>query len=117
VQRRSEHFTACGVVVLLSAINGIAQDLADSWTAFGRFCRTRLGVSPETMLKAWEFPLEEFQNTLNRYDKVKPDPKKVEEYFGYISKQWDRRFNRNRKREDDYVAYGDADGDGGEGGG
>jgi hypothetical protein len=109
VQRRAEHFTACGMVALLGAINDIAHDLVESWAAFGRFCHSRVGVSPETMLKAWEFPLEEFLETLKRYERVKPDPAKVEEYFGYISKQWDRRFRR--KLENDYVEYGDGDAD------
>ena len=70
-----------------------------------------MGVSPETMLRAWQFPLEELQETLKRYDKTKPDPAKVKEYCGYISKHWDRRFSR--KRHHPYVTYNDeADDDG-----
>ena len=121
MQRRSEYFTTCTAVVLLGAINDVSKDLVNVWAAFGRFCTTRLGVSPETMLRAWQFPLEDFLETLRRYDKTKPDPKKVDEYFGYIRTQWDRRFRRGPGNE--YVSSGDdesgdeLDDDDGQGGG
>ena len=119
VQRRSEYFTTCCGVVILSAINDVAKDLVDVWAAFGHFCRTRIGVEPETMLRAWQFPFDDFFETLRRYEKVKPDPAKVKEYAGYISKQWDRRFKPKRYGEE-YVTSDDADdaddddGDGGD---
>ena len=119
VQKRSEYFTTCTAVVLLSAMNDVSKDLVNVWGAFGRFCTTRLGVSPETMLRAWQFPLADFLETLKRYDKTKPDAKKVDEYFGYIRTQWDRRF-RQRHNGDEYDADdadGGADFDGGEEGG
>jgi hypothetical protein len=67
------------------------------------------------MLKAWQFPLEEFEDTLKRYDKTKPDPAKVAEYFGYITRQWDRRF-RPKPPGHEYLTDGDDDGydDGGD---
>jgi hypothetical protein len=115
VEKRAEHFTACGMVALLCAAKDIAQDLVDTWAAFGRFCHGRLGVSPETMLKAWQFPLVEFKETLDQYEKVKPNPAKVTEYFGYITKQWDRRFPP-RPPGYEYLTYADDDGsEGGDG--
>jgi hypothetical protein len=96
--------------VILGAINDVAKDLVDVWAAFGHFCRTRIGVEPETMLRAWKFPFDDFLATLNRYDKVKPDPMKVTEYVGYITKQWDRRF-RPKRTADEFVTDSDADPD------
>jgi hypothetical protein len=68
VQRRSEYFTTCSALVILGAMNDVAKDLVDVWAAFGHFCRTRVGVEPETMLRAWRFPLDDFLATLRRYD-------------------------------------------------
>jgi hypothetical protein len=110
VQRRSEHFTTCSAVVLLSAMNDISKDLVNAWSAFDRFCRIRLGVSAETMLKAWQFPFDDFFQTLRRYEKVKPDPAKVKEYLGYIAKHWDSRF-RPKHPGHEYVTYRGADAD------
>jgi hypothetical protein len=93
-------------------MNDVAKDLVEVWAAFGHFCRTRLGVEPETMLRAWQFPFDEFLATLKRYEKLKPDPTKVKEYCGYITKQWDRRF-RPKRPWDEFVTYSD---DGIEGG-
>ena len=66
---------------------------------------------PQTMLRAWQFPLENFLETLKRHDKTKPDPAKVEEYLGYITKQWDERFSLGRDSE--YVTYNGGGGLGG----
>jgi hypothetical protein len=110
VQKRSEYFTTCCAVVLLGAMNDVAKDLVNVWSAFGAFCRTRLGVSPETMMRAWQFPLDDFLETLKRYDKTKPDPAKVKEYVGYICKQWDRRF-RPKRPGDEFIVYHEADED------
>ena len=44
------------------------------------------------MMRAWQFPLDEFLETLRRFEKTRPDPAKVKEYLGYITKQWDTRF-------------------------
>ena len=85
------------------------------WEAFGRFCRTRVGVSPETMLRACGFPVAgDFEETLKRYGKVKPDPQKVRQYTRYISVNWDERFGRRRANdpdEEDDEDGGDGDGD------
>jgi hypothetical protein len=62
------------------------------------------------MMRAWQFPLEEFLETLKRYDKTKPDPAKVKEYCGYICKQWDRRF-RPKRPGDEFVTYDETDDD------
>src|SRR5690349_21783090 len=53
VHKRAEHFTACGLLAITLAEKDIAQDLVETWAAFSRFCRTRVGVTPETMLRAW----------------------------------------------------------------
>jgi hypothetical protein len=103
VERRVEQFTTRNVVELLCVMEDVARELVNTWAAFGAFCRTRLGVSPETMMRAWQFPLEEFRETLRRHDKTKPDPAKVEEYLGYITKQWDERFGHKRS---EYIDYG-----------
>jgi hypothetical protein len=110
VQRRSEYFTSCSALVILGAMNDVAKDLVDVWAAFGHFCRTRIGVEPETMLRAWQFPFDDFLATLNRYEKTQPDPAKVKEYCGYIARQWDRRF-RPRRPGDEFVVYGDDEAD------
>ena len=97
VQRRAEHFTAGGMAALLLAAKDIAQDLVDTWAAFGAFCRTRVGVTPETMLGAWGFPvLGEFQDMLAHYAGLEPDRQKVRQYSGYMCTPWDRRFGRRR---------------------
>ena len=45
------------------------------------------------MLEAWEFPTgEEVAEVLRRYRGVKPDPAKVEEYYGLYRRAWDRKF-------------------------
>jgi hypothetical protein len=113
VERRVEHFTTCNVVELLCVMEDVARDLVNTWAAFGAFCRTRLGVGPETMMRAWQFPVEELEETLRRYEKTKPDPAKVKEYIGYITKQWDGRF-RPKRTGDEYVTYDDADEEGGD---
>jgi hypothetical protein len=110
VERRVEHFTTSNVVELLCVMEEIAKDLVNTWVAFGAFCRTRLGVSPETMMKAWQFPLDDFLETLRRYDKTQPDPAKVKEYLGYICKQWDRRFRPKRPGEE-FITYRETDDD------
>ena len=71
----------------------IAGQLVALWTAYDRFCQSRLGVSAEVMLGAWEFPTGgEVTEVLKRYEHVKPDPAKVDEYYGIYCRAWDRRF-------------------------
>ena len=115
VTERSEHFTACSILAVTLAAKDIAQDLVNTWEALGRFCRTRVGVTPETMLRAWQFPMAgDFEETLKRYSQLKPDPQKAKEYTTYICKQWDERFGRRRRSDDENVEEedgGDGDGD------
>src|SRR5215207_6448970 len=92
VERRVEHFITSNVVEILCVMEDVVRDLVNTWTAFGAFCHTRLGVSPEAMMRAWQFPLGEFEQSLKRYEKTKPDPARVTEYLGYLTKQWDERF-------------------------
>jgi hypothetical protein len=78
---------------LLATAHNLAKELAEVWTAFDRFCHSRLGVSAETLLGAWEFPTGgEVTEALRRYKDVKPDPAKVDEYAGIYTRAWDRRF-------------------------
>ena len=83
VEDRMQVTTDATFDALLKVLNAAARDLAEVWTAYDRFCRDRLGVSAETMLTAWEFPTGgEVVEMLGRYSLVKPEPAKVDEYFG-----------------------------------
>lgn len=63
------------------------------WTAFDRFCRSRLGVPAATLLAVWDFPVGvEVTETLGRYRDVTPDPAKADEYYGIYCRAWDRKF-------------------------
>jgi hypothetical protein len=45
------------------------------------------------MLDAWGYPIaKDFTDMLARYEHVKPQPAKVDEYFGLITGPWDQRF-------------------------
>ena len=97
VEKRAQHFTACGKLSLMLAARDTAQDLVNTWAAFGAFCRTRVGVSPEVMLRAWQFPVAgDFEEALGRYAHLKPDPQKVKQYTRHICLNWDRWFNPGR---------------------
>jgi hypothetical protein len=116
VQKRSEYFTACSALAITLTAQGIAQDLVNTWEALGRFCRTRVGVSPETMLRAWGFPVAgDFEEMLKRYRKLKPDPEKVQQYTKYISENWDERFGRRLREDDEDGDPESADGGDGDG--
>ena len=84
VEDRAEHASALIAVVLARAAVNVAQDLVDIWAAFERFCRSRVGVSPRTMLNAWGPLADDFEQALACYPKLKPDPAKADEYFGLI---------------------------------
>jgi hypothetical protein len=93
VQRRAEEFTKEGLAAFCHAVDGIAQDLVDSWAAFDRFSRERLGVSAEILLRAWGFPfLDELMETLKRHDELTPNVERVNELRNCIWTNWDRRF-------------------------
>jgi hypothetical protein len=97
VEKRAEHFTACSVLALTLAAQETAQEMVNTWEALGRFCRTRVGVAPETMLAAWGFPVAgDFEETLKRYAHLKPQPEKVKEYTHFICVNWDRLYGRRR---------------------
>ena len=67
-------------------------------------------------MRAWQFPLAEFEETLKRYDQTKPDEKKVAEYTGYVTKQWDRRFRKSLPGSEYFTTTYIDDEEGGEGG-
>jgi hypothetical protein len=93
VQRKAEEFALDGLHAFCHAVDGIAQDLIDSWAAFDRFSIERLGVSAETTLPAWGFPfLEELLATLKKHDKPTPDTERAAELCGCIAANWDRGF-------------------------
>jgi hypothetical protein len=101
VERRAEHFTACSVLALTLAARDVAQEMVNTWEALGTFCRTRVGVAPETMLAAWGFPVAgDFEETLKRYAHLKPEPEKVTQYTHYICVNWDRLYGRRRGGDD-----------------
>jgi hypothetical protein len=93
VEDRMQVMTDYVFLALCDAANRLAADLANTWEAFGRFTRTRLGIAPETLLDAWGFPIAaDFKDMLKRYEHVKPDPAMVDEYFKLITTMWDKRF-------------------------
>jgi hypothetical protein len=57
VEGRAEYATDVVMAPVLAAAATIAQDLVNVWAAFGRFCRSRLDVGPDVMMRAWEMPL------------------------------------------------------------
>jgi hypothetical protein len=101
VEDRAERHTDAALLPLVAAAGGVAQDLVNIWAAYGRFCRSRLGVSPEVMLRAWEVPLlAELEELLAECRGVGPQAGKVAEYADYCFHAWDRRFGTP---EDDHA--------------
>ena len=93
VEDRTQHATDVVLAPLLAATASVAQDLVNVWTAYGRFCRSRLGVPPEVMMRAWEMPLlADVELMLKDYAAVRPQPEKVAEYADCCCATWDRRF-------------------------
>jgi hypothetical protein len=93
ISDRAQRSTDCILQPLARAAYVVATEFVTAWRAFGRFCRERLRVSPETMLEAWGFPApEDYRATAEQYDHIKPDPAKEEEYFRHVCVHWDRRF-------------------------
>jgi hypothetical protein len=93
VEDRAQVPTDWAFEELLRGGHEVAGQLAEVWTAFDRFCHTRLGLSAAALFEAWEFPTgREVTETLKRYDQVQPDPTKVDEHFGLYCGAWDRRF-------------------------
>lgn len=71
----------------------LAGELAMAWAAFGRFCGTRAGVEPRTLLSAWKLlpEAEEVQALLAECPHDEPEPAKVDDYLRRMSVLWDER--------------------------
>jgi hypothetical protein len=110
VEKRAQHFTACGKLSLMLAARDTAQDMVNTWEAFGAFCRTRVGVTAETMLAAWGFPVAgDFEETLKRYAHLKPQAEKVRDYTRSICINWDRMFSPGHGFDADAGSDAEAD--------
>lgn len=93
VEDRTQYATDLVLAPLLAAAPVIAQDLVNVWAAYGRFCRSRLGVGPDVMMRAWGMPLlADVELMLADYPGVRPQEEKVAEYARYCCVAWDRRF-------------------------
>jgi hypothetical protein len=93
VEDRTQYATDCVLPPLAAAAGELAQELVNVWAAFGRFCRSRLGVSPEVMMRAWQMPLlADVELMLKDYASVQPQEEKIAEYAHYCCLTWDRRF-------------------------
>ena len=93
VEDRAQHATDQVLLPLLAASGMVAQDLVNLWAGYGRFCRSRIGIRPDEMMRAWEMPLlEDVEQVLSDYEHVEPQPAKVAEYARYCCTAWDRRF-------------------------
>ena len=102
VEDRTQYATDLVLAPLLAAAAAIAQDLVNVWAAYGRFCRTRLGVAPEVMMRAWEMPLlADLEQMLTAYAAVQPQPEKVAEYATYCCANWDGKFGGGEEDDDD----------------
>jgi hypothetical protein len=85
VDDRAEASSGLLPAVLDRAAADVARELAVVWAAYGRFCRTRAGVPPETMLAAWGLPLaRDVTAMLAHYPGVEADPAAVERYFDLV---------------------------------
>ena len=93
VQARSERATADVLELFGGAAEVVAQELADTWAAFDRFCQSRIGVDGPTVFAAWQMPLaDDVQGMLKLHPGVTPDPEKVRAYRRLLDLNWDRRF-------------------------
>ena len=93
VEGRAERSTELLLMTLGVAAKDTARTLVNVWSAFGRFCQSRLGVGPGVMLDAWQLPIAaDFAAMLKRYGALKPEPAVVDEYYGYLCGTWDRKF-------------------------
>jgi hypothetical protein len=91
VEKHSEKSTELILRVLERTTATIAQNLADVWEAFGAFSRSRVGVSPEALLKACRYcGVDELMQMLKRYQHMKADEKEVEELSEALCGVWDR---------------------------
>jgi hypothetical protein len=71
----------------------LARGLAEIRSAFGQFCTSRLGLSPEKVLDGCGYPeRERLSQTLERYGHVVPDPASSDSYREGLCRVWDRWF-------------------------
>ena len=85
VSARSEHASQFMDLVLQRTAHDVAKMLLETWEAFGRFTRTRVGLEPSEVLKAWGFPIvDDLESVLDAYGHVKLDEAKVVEYSEMI---------------------------------
>jgi hypothetical protein len=87
VEDRMQRTTDFVFTHLLLTARTHAQQLPDTWEAFGRVCQTRVGMAPEVLL---DRPIAaDCKAMVRRYPDVKPDEAKVDEYLDLISQGWD----------------------------
>lgn len=80
------------LAVVVRSERKLASELAIAWAAFGRFCRTRAQVEPETLLSAWKLPgADEVGPLLALCLHDEPDAAAVDDYFQRLSVLWDER--------------------------
>jgi hypothetical protein len=109
VEDRVQGMTDSVFASLFQAAHDLATQLVNSWAAFGRFCQERLGVSPETMLHAWGFPIaDDLVAMLKRYEHIQANPTAVDAFFNQICSSWDSKFGGWGSIDD--TALRDADG-------
>jgi hypothetical protein len=61
-------------------VRDLAMEARAVWDGFTHFCRTELGLPPETVLRAHYAPvLDRLERQREALDRAKPDPAKVEE--------------------------------------
>ena len=67
------------------------------WSAYDAFCRSRVGMPPERLLEAFEYPgRQELAETLARHKDVPTDDETTAMYQEALCRVWDRRFATNR---------------------
>jgi hypothetical protein len=73
-------------------VRDLATEARAVWDGFSHFCRTELGLPPETVLRAHFAPvLDRLERQREALDRAKPDPAKVEEYANVLTVGWRRR--------------------------
>jgi hypothetical protein len=92
VEQRAREQGERAVAILAGTERAAAGELALAWAAFGRFCRERAGVEPETLLSAWKLPgADEVPALLASYPHDAPAPAAVDEYFQCLATLWEAR--------------------------
>jgi hypothetical protein len=97
IETQADEATAYVRQEMAETAEAVAQDLLDSWEAFSRFCRQRLGVTPQTLYAAWGFPPDMAQSLLDvlaRYGHLKPREERALELTTALSRSWVERFGK-----------------------